>query len=118
MVTQQLRSVLRGSKDAVLSLGARAYLNSRLRGIGEMTELSIDTKKRAFRVRLDLVGEATPIEIQVEKYELKQADSATKLKIVEASASRPWLTEVMRQFVVGRSFTIPTSAGTVLKLLT
>lgn len=118
MVTQQLRRVLRGSKDAALGFGARAYVNSRLRGIGEMTELSIDTKKRAFRVRLDLVGETRPIEIHVEKYELKQAGAATRLKVVEATASRPWLTEALQQFVVGRSFTIPARAGAVLKLLT
>jgi hypothetical protein len=118
VVTQPLRSVLRGSKDAALAFGARTYFNNRLRRIGEMTELSIDTKKRALHVRLDLLGEAAPIEIHVNKYELKHNGTATILTIVDATASRQWLAEALREFVIGRSFTLPASAGAVLKLLT
>jgi hypothetical protein len=117
MVTEQVRGFLRGSKDAALALGARTYFNTRLRRIGEMTELSIDTKKRALRVRLDLAGEATPIEIHVKKYDLKRIGTGTRLTIVEATASREWLTEALREFVVGRSYIIPASAGAVLKIL-
>ena len=117
MVTDHIRGLLRESKDAALALGARTYFNTRLRRIGEMTELSIDTKKRAVRVRLDLVGEETPVEIHVKKYDLKQTGNGTKLTIVEATASREWLAEALREFVVGRSFVLPASAGAVLKLL-
>jgi hypothetical protein len=118
VVTQRLRSVLRGSKDAALAFGARAYVNTRLRGIGEMTELSIDTKNRTLRVRLDLVGESAPVEIHIKKYDLEQTETATRVRIVDAIASREWLTGVLREFVVGRSFTLPARAGDVLKLLT
>ena len=111
MVTQRLRGVLRGSKDAALAFGARTYFNTRLRRIGEMTELSIDTTKRSLRVCLDLAGEDTPLEIQVKKYDLKRVGSATRLTIVEATASRQWLAEALREFVVGRSITLPPSAG-------
>ena len=83
-----------------------------------MTELSVDTKKRAFRLRLDLVGEAEPIEIHVKKYELKQRGARAMLKVVDATASRQWMTAALRQFVVGHSFRIPANAGAVLKLLT
>ena len=117
MVTEQVRGLLRGSKDAALAFGARTFFNTRLRRIGEMTELSIDTKKRAIRVRLDLAGEATPIEIHVKKYELKRSGTGSRLTIVDATASREWLDEALREFVVGRSYTIPASAGAVLKLL-
>jgi hypothetical protein len=118
VVTQPLRRALRGSKDAALAFGARTYFNNRLRRIGELTELSIDTKKRALEVRLDLLGEAAPIAIHVNKYDLKQRGTATTLMIVEATASREWLAEALREFVIGRSFKLPASAGAVLKLLT
>ena len=83
-----------------------------------MTEFSIDTKNRAFRLRLDLLGEVEPIEIHVRRYELKRRGEETALKIVDATASRPWLAEALRQFAVGQSFTIPAKMGAVLKLLT
>ena len=83
-----------------------------------MTELSIDTKKRVLHVRMDLRGEASPIKIHVNKYDLKKSGTATTLTIVEVTASREWLAEALREFVTGRSFKLPASAGAVLKLLT
>jgi hypothetical protein len=83
-----------------------------------MTELSVDTKKRSFRLRLDLLGEAAPIEIYVNKYRLHRDGDDMKLTIVSASASRRWLREALREFVVGRSVPIPAKAGAVLNLLT
>ena len=83
-----------------------------------MTELSVDTKKQSFRLRLDLVGEAEPIEIHVTKYTLDRNGDDVRLTIVNATASRKWLAEVLREFVVGRSFSIPAKAGAVLNLLT
>ena len=82
-----------------------------------MTEFSIDTKTRSIHARVELVGEVEPIEINVGKYELTQRGDDVSIAIVDIATSRQWLTAVLRQFVVGRSFTIPPQAGTVLKLL-
>ena len=48
-VATKVQKVLRHSKDAALAFGARVFLNTRLRGIGDMTELVIDTKKQSVR---------------------------------------------------------------------
>ena len=116
--TARIRDLLRGSKDAALAITARTVFNTRYRRIGEMTELSVDTKKQSLRLRLDLVGEAEPIEIHVTKYTLDQKGDDARLTIVDATASRKWLAEALREFVVGRSFSIPAKAGAVLNLLT
>jgi hypothetical protein len=118
VVTEQVRRLLRGSKDAALGFSARAFVNSRLRRIGEMTELSIDTQKRAVRMRIQLLGEAEPIEIHIKEYRITRIGETPTLTVLKASASRQWLTEVLRQFVVGRSFTIPEKADAVLNVLT
>ena len=83
-----------------------------------MTELAIDTKKRRVRVRLELLGEAEPIEVEITKYSLKNKESAARLTIEEATASREWLAVALREFVVGRTIDLPAKAGTLLKLLT
>jgi len=113
-----VRTFLRRSKDATLAFTARVASNSYLKGIGEMTELSIDTKKRRVRVRLELRGEVEPIEVEITKYSLKNKDSAASLTIEEATASREWLAVALREFVIGRTIDIPSKAGALLKLLT
>ena len=100
-----------------MAFGARAFVNTKLHGIGEVTELSIDTKKRLIHMRLDLTGEAEPIEINVTKFEVTHRRGQAAITILSADTSHEWLTEVLRQFVVGKSFPIPPQAGTILELL-
>lgn len=82
-----------------------------------MTELSIDTKSKTVRVRLELLGEMEPIEVQVTKYSLKSKGDQTTLVIEDATASREWLAVALREFVVGQSVPVPAKAGALLKLL-
>ena len=114
----EVRAFLRRSKDATLAFTARIGVNSKLKGIGEMTELSIDTKTRRVRMRFELVGEGEPIEVEITKYSLKNEDSEARLTIEEATASREWLNVALREFVVGRTIQIPAKAAALLKLLT
>ena len=113
-----VRRLLRSSKDAALALTARTFLNAKLRGIGEVTELAADTKKRTINVCLELVGEAEPIEIRVRKYRVRRTAKQSVLTIVDATASRRWLARALRRFIVSQSFSIPPKAGAILKLLT
>ncbi len=83
-----------------------------------MTELSVDTKKRTVHLRVEPAGEDEPIDIHVKKYSLEQRPTGASLTLVDASTSRDWFTEVLREFVCGRPFIIPDRAATILKLLT
>jgi hypothetical protein len=83
-----------------------------------MTELSIDTKTKRIRVRLDLLGEKEPIEVEILRYSLTEKSEKTCITIEEATSSREWLATALREFLVGREFAIPAKAAAVLKLLT
>ena len=96
----------------------RLATNAKLRSIGEMTELSIDTKTKRVRVRLELLGEMEPIDVEVLRYSLKEKGETTYITIEEASSSREWLTVALREFVVGQDLALPAKAGAVLKFLT
>lgn len=112
------RSFFQRSKDATVGFAARVAINAKLRGIGEMTELSIDTKNKQIRLRLELIGEREPIEIDVTRYRLRSNDDrGARLTIEEATASRPWLDAALQEFVVGETFPIPPKAEALLKLL-
>ena len=116
--TNDLRGLLHRSKDATLAFTVRMAINTQLRSIGEMTELSIDTKKKRVRVRLELVGEKEPIDVEILRYNLKSKGETTHITIEEATASREWLTVALREFVVGQDVTVPPKAAALLKLLT
>ena len=93
-------------------------INSKLRGIGEMTELSIDTKKKRVRVRLELVGEKESIDVEIIRYSLKVKGESTYMTIEEATSSRQWLTVALREFIVGQDLAVPAKAVAFLQLLT
>ena len=82
-----------------------------------MTHLSIDTQNKRVRVRLELIGEHEPIEIDITKYHLKHNDRGAQITIEAATASRQWLNVALREFVIGESFPIPAKAEALLKLL-
>ena len=82
-----------------------------------MSDVSIDTSTREVRVRLELAGEPTPVEIHVVNYNIEQHGEQAMLTIGNATASREWVTELLRQFVVGQRFVIPERAAAIVKLL-
>jgi hypothetical protein len=116
--TKRLRDVLHRSKDATLASAVRFAINTKLRSIGIMTELSIDTKNKRVRLRLELLGEQEPIDVDILRYSLKEKGETTYITIEEATSSREWLTVVLREFIVGQDFALPAKAGAVLKLVT
>ena len=83
-----------------------------------MTELKIDTKKKRLRFQVELAGEPEPITIEIARYHLKTKGDRAQIVIEEATASREWLSIALREFVVGRSFAVPSAAGALLKVLT
>jgi hypothetical protein len=83
-----------------------------------MTELSIDTKSKRVRVRLDLLGEKEPIDVEIVRYRLKTKGESTQIMIEEATSSRQWLTVALDEFIVGQDFALPAKAAALLQLLT
>jgi len=102
----------------MLAFTARVAINTKLRSMGQMTELLIDTKNKRVRARVELLGETEPIEVEILRYSLKEKGETTYITIEEATSSREWLTTALREFVVGQDLPIPAKAGAVLKLLT
>jgi hypothetical protein len=101
-----------------LAFTVRVAINTKLRSIGQMTELSIDTKNKRVCVRLELLGEKELIDVEILRYSLKEKGETTYFTIEEVTSSREWLTVALREFVVGRDLALPAKAGVVLKLLT
>ncbi len=116
-MTTGINDFLRGSKDAMIAAGVRSVFNSKYGRFGQMSDVSVDTSKREIRVRLELVGENTPIELHIMNYSIEQQGAGATLTIGDAIASREWITELLREFVIGRTFVLPERAAAMIKFL-
>ena len=112
-----MRGLFQRTKDATVGIAARAAINSKLRGIGEVTELKIDTHDKTILAQLNLIGENEPVVVRVTEYRLHTGNGGPRVTIEGATASREWLTVVLRQFVIGKTFPIPAKAEPLLKFL-
>lgn len=108
---------MRGPKDAALSLAARAFFNRKFHTMGELTELTIDTSVQSVRLQVVLKGESEPIGVDVRRYAIGHSNDGPTLTLVETAASRPWVDEALRTFVVGHPLNIPNKAALALQLL-
>lgn len=116
-MTTGIDSFLRGPKDAAIALGVKSFFNAKYSRIGRMSDVSVDTARREIRVRLELAGESTPVDIHVTNYSIELQGERGTVTIGDATASREWMTELLRQLVIGRTFDIPERAAALVKLL-
>ena len=93
-------------KDAAFSFAARSALNLKLHGIGELTDLKVDTKTNSLWLEMKLVGEPHPVDIHVRKYRV-HSEPEPQVVIEEVVASRDWVTGALGKFIVDRPFAIP-----------
>ena len=89
------------------SASTKLAINSRIGEYGKMLELMIDNKTKKVTVSVLLKNEESPIKVTVDKYEFVKSDSRASVVIKEASSDKAWLDAVLKNFVVGRPFAIP-----------
>jgi hypothetical protein len=80
--------------DQPIAWLARRWLNSKLRKIGCMSKLSIDSARKTVTVELDLEGEVTPITLTIENYRVIPGQGETFLEVGTVTTSRKWLTDL------------------------
>ena len=98
-------------KEKAIALSAKAWLNQQIGSFGSVRTLELDPGKRTAFIEVDLKGETEPVWVRVERYEAVQSGDKVQLKVLEASASREWITMALRQYAVGRTFDLPAKAG-------
>ena len=102
------------AKDLMSSKAAKAYANNLIARYGTVDELSIDSKRRRIDVLVNLNGEASPIGVTIEKYQLLQDSGRTFVEVLDSSCTRPWLQAAMRDHLHGRRFEVPSWAAAAL----
>jgi hypothetical protein len=83
-------------------------INCLIKEYGTMVELKIDNKKKCIIASILLKGEDSPIGIRVGKYEIIKNGSSRSVIVKDAGSDKAWLNAVLKNFVIGQAFDVPT----------
>jgi hypothetical protein len=107
-------AVIHAAKDMISSKAAKAWLNNFIARYGEVREFKIDSKRKRIDLSCILNGETEPVRVTIIKYEVEDEGEKTFFKVIDSSATRPWLQAVMRDHLHGQRFELPKWASTAL----
>ncbi|MCI5157558.1 MAG: DUF697 domain-containing protein [Candidatus Electrothrix sp. AUS1_2] len=90
-----------GSKSTMFAI------NKGISKYGRLSRLDIDRMNRKISASIILKGENTTIEIMLEDYAIKSKGISAGIVFYKAASDKEWLTEILRNFVIGEVFEIP-----------
>lgn len=102
------------AKDAMASRAAQAYVNNRIARYGQLQELRIDSRAHTMEGTCLLHGDREPITVNVDRYEIAERNGTKFLTVQKCRCARPWLQNLLTDFVEGRSVELPGWAASAL----
>lgn len=109
-----LNDMFSAAKDAMTSRAAQTYVNGRIGRYGQLQDFHIDSSQRRIEGTCVLHGEATPIKVVVERYEVLQSGGKKFVEVKAVRAARPWLQNLLEDYVVDRRIELPPWAAGAL----
>lgn len=106
--------MISAAKDLMTSRAARAYVDNLIKAYGRVRELRIDSRRGRMELSCELLGEAEPLLIVIERYVIVTGDDPPSLEVQASTASRPWLEAALRVHLHGRRIALPAWAATAL----
>ena len=92
--------IFRDTKNFTISALAKKYVNSKLKGYGEMINLKVDSKNKNIELELLLKGEKEGIFINIEEYEVVSKNDSNYIKFKNISASREWIEILIQNIAI------------------
>jgi hypothetical protein len=101
------------AKKKVTEQVAAMWLSKKMTNIGQIVRLDFDAKARQLTVEVQLHGEDRTHTVTLADYVISRTpEGRCQIVVGRAVADRPWLENVLKQYVVGRAFAfhLPPSA--------
>jgi hypothetical protein len=102
------------AKDAFAAKTAQVFINERIVRYGNVQRLKLDSTKKQVEVVCQLIGEETPVTIYVGSYLVRSEGDKKFVQLSRCTCSRPWLQNLMADFVEGRRIEVPGWAASAL----
>jgi len=103
------------AKDLALSKGAQVAINSKISEYGKVTSLTLDSKNSSIKLEVMLEGEAEPLYVNVDNYNLEDNNGQYKIVLTGISTSRKWLNTLSSHYLDGKGFEIPAKYAQMLE---
>ena len=107
MAGTTVKDQMQTAKDSTNSAVFKAAINPFIRKYGQILQLKIDSKDKAFIFEITLKGEAAPIRIEIRKYEFINRDGTNYVKLHEVFANRYWMDTMMELLLLEKEFPLP-----------
>ena len=105
------------AKDALLSSGARKFMDSQIQEYGKVLKFNLDSKEKSMELEVMLEGEKEPLHVKINHYELQKEDEKDYITIKDVVTSRTWINTVASQYIEGKKFEVPSGYASVLKMM-
>ena len=101
---------------ALIEFSLKEYLNRRYSDIATIRELKLDLDAKRISLEIGLKGEAEPVKINVERYEVSESDGKLYLEVLDVTASREWLNALAPLLLKGKKIALPPMARMVFSV--
>lgn len=102
------------AKDAMTSRAAQSFLNSRIARYGKVLDVKIDSKRKTLEASCLLEGEPDAITVKIGRYDVEETAGKKYISATELSCSRPWVENLMKDFLDRKRFELPSWASAAL----
>ena len=92
-------------------------LNHKIKRIGIMLNLKVDPKAKTIDFSILLVGEESPLDVNVKSYQMIERDGKTYMKVGEVDTSKTWLNIVLDEFVDGKEVELSAKTARLLNIV-
>ena len=106
--------VFTAAKDSMASKAAQVYLNKLIARYGKVQELKLDSRAKTIRATCLLEGETQPIVVHAENYVIESEGDKKFIRIASCSCNRPWLQNLITDFLQTRRIELPSWAASNL----
>lgn len=106
--------MFRAAKDAIAAKAAQAYINEKLARYAEVQRLQIFSAEGKMELVCKLYGEAEPISVEIGRYAIEGHGNDKTVRLADCRCGRPWVQNLLSDFVEQRSFPLPSWAAAAL----
>ena len=115
--TDKLKSWFRQQKDNSVSFVVEKVLATKVAPYGELLDFQLHSNENRAFLKVLLRGEPDPVSLFIDEYRLRQGPAGTEVIILQARASRDWLSQLLQDFLINRPFPVPEKYAGYAKML-
>ena len=101
-------------KDAMTAKAAQLYVNNQVARYGRLSALKIDSKNKTMDITGLLHGDNEPVVVRINRYAVEAVGSQAFISVKDFTCSRPWLQNLLEDFIRDRRAELPAWAAGAL----